>query len=113
MLYVYVSAPLVGSPGDNPEINVRMALRIASQLMDEGIVPFVPHLAWYMNGYHPRDEADWLNYYALPWLERCDAVLRIGGPSKGADIEMKFATTIGKPIFMAVPQVVSWKESRE
>ena len=112
MVHVYVSAPLHGIPGESPEINVRMALRAGDQLMDEGLVPFIPHLAWYMNGYHPRDEADWLNFYALPWLERSDCVLRIGGPSKGADIELRLATQIGKPVFLSIPQIVIWKEAQ-
>lgn len=110
-VYVYVSGPLRGVPGDNAEVNVRMAMKVASQLFDEQMVPFVPHLAWYMDVYHHRDEADWLNYYALPWLERCDCVLRFGGPSKGADVELKLAVSLGKPIFMSIPQIIVWKEA--
>jgi len=38
-------------------------------------------------------------------LEKCDAVLRIPGESKGADIEMNKAREMGKTIFMSLEEI--------
>lgn len=38
-------------------------------------------------------------------LEKCDAVLRIPGQSKGADIEMEKAREMGKTIFMSFEEI--------
>lgn len=38
-------------------------------------------------------------------LEKCDAVLRIPGQSKGADIEMDKAREMGKTIFMSLEEI--------
>ena len=47
--------------------------------------------------------------YSLPvahrLLEKCDAVLRIPGDSKGADLEMEKARQMGKIIFTDLDQV--------
>ena len=38
-------------------------------------------------------------------LERCDAVLRVGGPSQGADEMVTIARDQGKPVFAAVDEL--------
>lgn len=38
-------------------------------------------------------------------LEKCDAILRIPGQSKGADIEMEKAREMGKTIFMSFEEI--------
>lgn len=38
-------------------------------------------------------------------LEKCDAILRIPGQSKGADIEMDKAREMGKTIFMSFEEI--------
>lgn len=109
---VYLSGPLFAAPGDNTEINVRQALRVAEEVLAEGMVPFVPHLVWHWDALYRRAEADWLNHYCLPWLELSDCVLRFGGPSKTADQEIKLATTLGKPVFMSIPTIIVWQEAK-
>ena len=42
---------------------------------------------------------------SLALAERCDAVLRIGGPSAGADAEVERFTAAGKPVFRAIEDV--------
>ncbi len=42
---------------------------------------------------------------SLALAERCDAVLRIGGPSAGADAELARFAAAGKPVFRAVEEV--------
>lgn len=38
-------------------------------------------------------------------LDRCDAVLRIGGPSSGADEMVERARSAGKPVFTSVDEL--------
>jgi hypothetical protein len=42
---------------------------------------------------------------SLALAERCDAVLRVGGPSKGADQEVEGFRTAGKPVYMNISEV--------
>jgi len=42
---------------------------------------------------------------SLSLTERCDAFLRIGGPSVGADQEMARFATAGKPVFRSIEEV--------
>jgi len=42
---------------------------------------------------------------SLALAERCDAVLRIGGPSAGADAELARFRDAGKPVFRSVEDV--------
>ena len=38
-------------------------------------------------------------------LERCDACLRIGGPSEGADRMVALATRLGKPVYTDIDAI--------
>jgi len=42
---------------------------------------------------------------SLALAERCDAVLRIGGPSAGADAEVARFRAAGRPVFHAVEEI--------
>lgn len=42
---------------------------------------------------------------SLAVAERCDACLRIGGPSQGADDEMRKFQTAGKPVYTSLDAV--------
>lgn len=46
--------------------------------------------------------------YDLAWLERCDALLRVPGPSAGADREVAHARERGLPTFFTVDGVIDW-----
>jgi hypothetical protein len=43
--------------------------------------------------------------YSLALSERCDACLRIGGPSKGADDEVARFRAANKPVYSALEEV--------
>lgn len=45
---------------------------------------------------------------SLALAERCDAVLRIDGPSAGADAEVARFTAAGKPVFRAIEDIPPW-----
>ncbi len=40
-------------------------------------------------------------------LEKCDAVLRVGGPSEGADLMVKVAKSLGLQIFYSLDEIPS------
>lgn len=42
---------------------------------------------------------------SLALVERCDACLRIGGPSRGADDEVKLFEIAGKPVYLDLSDV--------
>jgi len=42
---------------------------------------------------------------SLALAERCDAVLRLGGPSKGADQEVARFRQAGKPVYLALKDI--------
>lgn len=44
---------------------------------------------------------------SLALAERCDACLRVGGPSKGADEEMERFRAAGKPVYRDLAEVPS------
>ena len=42
---------------------------------------------------------------SLALVDRCDACLRIGGPSKGADDEMERFRAAGKPVYRRLDEI--------
>lgn len=44
---------------------------------------------------------------SLALADRCDAVLRIGGPSAGADAELARFAAAGRPVFRDIAQIPS------
>ena len=42
---------------------------------------------------------------SLALAERCDACLRVGGPSKGADDEMERFRAAGKPVYRTLSEI--------
>ena len=98
--YVYVAGPL-SSSGNYLE-NVRVAVRAAEELRAMGYVPFVPHLSALWQLISPHCEYEYWLPMDLDWIDRCDAVLRLPGESRGADEEVKYAISQGKPVFLEI-----------
>ena len=98
---IYVAAPY--SQGDTM-LNVRAAIEAAEALMAKGHTPFVPHLSalWQLVAPHSNDF--WYRY-GMEWLEVCNAVLRLPGPSVGADFEVRVAEAQGKPVYYSLANV--------
>ena len=71
----------------------------------------------------PRDSTGTGRYVAqvmgmpvsLALTERCDACLRIGGPSKGADEEADRFLAAGRPVFSSLAELVAstWEYGHE
>ncbi len=113
---VYVAGPL--SHGDLRE-NIRRGCEAGIALMKAGLSPIVPHdtcfwgMTWLGDGCLPEltpagtTVDDWYGM-DLPIVRKADAVLRLPGISRGADLETAMARECGIPVFGSVEEVVAW-----
>lgn len=104
---IYIAGPY--THGDTA-INVRNAYSAANQLADLGFAPFVPHATHFWHMLFPRPYEFWLDL-DNQFLPLCQAVLRIPGPSTGADKEVRLAERIGVPVFTNIEALVKYFES--
>lgn len=103
-LKVYVAGPFTQGV---VERNVRNAVDAGERLLAAGLVPYVPHLNWLWGYAHEHTWQEWLDL-DLEWLSVCQAVLRLPGPSKGADVETKYAEEHGIPVFFSEKRLLEW-----
>lgn len=99
-LRVYVAGPI----SSNVFEGVARGFAAGRQMFLDGLAPFVPH--W--DAYWFLPEGNWNPYleYDLEFVSVCDAVYRLAGESKGADLECRVAQELGIPVFYEDPQVV-------
>jgi hypothetical protein len=90
-LFIYVAGPY--TLGD-VAMNVRDAIGYGTAIRKLGHFPYVPHLTHFWHFLDPQPYDFWI---ALDngWLHRCDAIIRIPGPSAGADAELARARKLG------------------
>lgn len=120
-LLVYIAGPI--SRGDLQQ-NVQQACQAGIRLMKAGIPVIVPHLTCYMGQVYdgqgaipevlPRGTVieDWYGM-SLAEVRRCDAVLRLPGESRGADLEVEEMEKKGGPVFRNVQDVIEWANEIE
>lgn len=102
---IYVAGPI--SAG-NPEENCRRAVGMGFVLMDAGYAPYVPHYSWFVDvesTYGKGRYEQWLEL-DLSWISTCHALLRLPGPSAGADREVAWAHQIGVRVFYDLADVL-------
>jgi len=101
MIRVFVSGPYTS----DPEGNTEKALALATELLDLGFVPFVPHLSHYWNKLYSRDYETWLEL-DFAWIDACDFLYRMPGDSPGGDREVIYARElVGKPVVCSMPEL--------
>lgn len=114
---VYLAGPI--SKGDLRH-NLNQAREAARRLMAEGYAPWVPQLTCYMSGDTPTidgggtdaatnsgfNHTTWLEV-DLPWVMAADAVLRLPGESRGADLEVALARELGIPVYESVDEMLA------
>lgn len=90
------------------ESNVERAMAVADKLVQAGFAPLVPHLTWFWQErqIEPYAHELWLDI-DRPWVLASDALLRIPGESKGADIEVAWATEAGIPVFNRADDLIA------
>lgn len=100
-----------GTNGDPARIaeNLHRLERAALAVYERGHVPVVGEwvslpLARAAGSTHIGDDLSERFLYpaARRLIERCDAVLRIPGDSKGADGDVALAHTLGMPVYLAI-----------
>jgi hypothetical protein len=96
--FIYIASPY--TKGD-VAVNVRQSLDAADAIAGAGYVVFAPLLTHFWHMVHPRPWEFWVEQ-DLAWLERCDAVVRLPGESKGADAEVVRARELGLPVFFGL-----------
>lgn len=102
---VYVSGPM--SQGDRIE-HLCDALNAMRQLIRLGVAPLCPQLSFLVSGLLPNVEwREWMEI-DLAWVRVADAVLRLPGESRGADIECEVARLKGLPVFTQTTDVAKW-----
>lgn len=99
---VYVAGPYTKP---DPAQNVNNAISVANELIQYGLVPFVPHLfhTWHMIS--PKPYGVWTDM-DMVWLVNCHAVYRMPGESPGADAEVQMAVRYNIPIFHSMEDLL-------
>jgi hypothetical protein len=103
---VFVSGPY--TLGD-VAVNVKNAMDVGNDLINMGYYPFVPHLSHFMHMANPQPYETWL-FLDLKFLECCDARIRIGGESNGADKEVAHARKLGIPVYFNLWDLTTGKK---
>jgi hypothetical protein len=92
---VYIAGPY--TQGD-VAVNVATAIRAASLVADLGYWPYVPHLSHFWHLVAPRPYEFWCEL-DRQFLPDCSALIRLPGPSAGADVEVRLAIEHDLPVF--------------
>jgi len=94
---VYIAGPY----GDGGVANVRKALDVGDAVSDAGGCPVIPHLSALRDLVRPgRSYAHWM-MEDMALLDGCRGLVRIEGPSPGAEAEEAHARALGLPIFLS------------
>lgn len=91
---VYLSGPI--SRGDKVR-NFAEPCAVQVRLMKQGFSVHNPMLTMMLPGNEDIAHKDWIAL-DLPMVERCDAVYRLPGESRGADQEVSHAKSCGIPV---------------
>ena len=103
MLMIYVASPYT-VPAGKQLSNVYRSIDAAEELMKAGYCPVVPLYSHFHHGAYPHSWEEWLAI-DIEKLIRCDAVLRLSGESKGADLEVREAKKRDIPVFESIEEI--------
>jgi len=97
--HVYVAGPYTG---DDHIIsgNVSKAIAAGETLWSAGAFPLIPHLCHYWDVRYRHHYDEWMRW-CLSWVAKCDMLIRLVGPSPGADKEVELALRCQIPSFLA------------
>ncbi len=107
-----VSGPYTSgaSSPDGRAANLRTINQVAAEILALGLVPVIGvNMALpLIEAMGPETFDTVMMPLSLALAERCDACLRIGGPSRGADDEAEVFRRQGKPVFSSIAEVRDW-----
>jgi hypothetical protein len=111
MMWIMVAGPYRAGAAD-PAVrsaNLDRLNEAAVALFRAGHVPIISvNMALPMIAAAGGSDADYDEFMApvsLALVDRCDACLRIGGPSRGADEEVRRFEAAGRPVYRALSDV--------
>ena len=100
-LRVYVAGPI----SSDVQQGVFRGYTVGRQMFLDGLAPFIPHsdALFFLGDGH--DGKMWNAYleYDMEYILTTEAVYRLAGESKGADLEVSHAKALGVPIFYEAP----------
>jgi len=104
---VYISGPITLG---NPVTNFAQADEAMAELMELGYAPLNPMLSM-KSGY--ANDFPWQTWIdgCLAWVQVADAILRLPGESRGAEIECAAAVNCGIPVFTEIAQLELWRRT--
>jgi hypothetical protein len=106
---VYLAGPMTLG---NYTANVHEGIKVYLHLLSGGLcLPFLPHLSMLAEVVAPIPYEVAMDY-DLGIIERCDMVLRLSGPSPGADREVEHAQLLGKPVYYSLADLIKILEER-
>jgi nucleoside 2-deoxyribosyltransferase len=100
--WVYIAGPF-SKP--YPIENMHKAMQIWFKLQCIGYHAICPHWTGFQDLLTPMPYSEWLDY-DRETLSRCDVVLRIPGISTGADMEVRYAMSLGKPVVYSLEELL-------
>ena len=109
MIRVYVAGPMFSS--GRLTHNVSEGLRMYHDLIDLDYFPYLPHFGVHADIYRPRPESEWLALDKA-YLSVCDALIRLPGFSRGADLEEQWCKEFGIPVFHSLEALEQWRNER-
>lgn len=101
---VYIASPYTN--GDKNH-NVYRQIVAAEQISIIGGIPYIPLLSHYWDEVYSHDWEFWIDM-CKQMLLRCDALIRLPGESRGADIEVDTALSNNIPVFHSFDQLIRW-----
>lgn len=100
-MLIYVSGPItIGSQAQH----VHNAVKIADAILAMGYDVILPHLDHLWCMISPKPWEVWMKN-DLAVLLRCDALFRIPGKSKGADLEEATARRYNMPVYYKLSEI--------
>ncbi len=102
-LWVYISGTMTNGDGQSFNMGaIAVATRVFLYLINKGCVPICPHLSVFCQ-FLDANLVPYEKWLALDkgYIDKCDLVLRLPGPSKGADIECAYAREVGVTVIEA------------
>lgn len=116
-LRVYVAGPYSADNVLDVLHNIRRGIRASTQIFTLGFAPFSPWLDYHFLLQVTESEAKEVTVkdfyqYSLAWLAVSDAlyVLPDSEESHGTQEEIKYAESLGIPVFRDVRQLCLWRE---
>ena len=100
-MIIFISAPY--TVGD-VAINIRKTCLVGDEILKKGHIPLIPHLSHLWHLISPKPYDTWLDI-DLELLSMCDALLRLPGESKGADIEVEEAKKLCMIIYYSLEEI--------